>query len=282
MSKLFTIKEFVGHIPFSGGEVETRDVVIPEHWWVLQVGTHFHEEVTRGNLEWEDDEVECQESGYKVVGWQQIDRHVLNRVQSDRRWNNGHSRSRSAMYLLAADEPFGVIREEREDGKLVDGQYFVCARQIHKGELGRRPQIARPKFVREAADHFMGTENRDGQPIAPRNLRRGKKGWARLSEVAKLVGMIPEELIWRYLAFTDCEGPELQVIFGGREKIAGQKLQPGQITRFNEEQLPALFYHDPTEIWIRQGFALTILYLKHFGYEPVLPEEKAAAIALIG
>lgn len=285
MEKLFTIERGLG-VFRADGSPNTDPVTVPDGKWVLEIHSHsFQEHMDDGddvgytpgynNSAWRTN---------KVVGPEPQVRYLLDQDRNRQSWTGGGSTRSSKCQLLVGDQPFGVITDVGEDNASSNtgGRYFSCARQIHKGELGRRPQITRPQFVREAFAGMSEVSGRTGEPIPNRDRRRGKKGWARLAEVAALVGMSSEEMAWRYFAFTDAECPELPVIFGSREQIAGQKIRPEQLARFREDNLPQLFYHDPQEVWIRQGFALTILYLKHFGYEPVLPEEKATAIALLG
>lgn len=288
MSKLYTVAR--GHGVFrADGSPNTDPVTVPDGKWVVEVYAHSF-------AEWEDDDGNpfdpFGDSGFGILSWRTNEvvgpepqiRYTLGAHRNRQHWTGGDSASHSSRQLLVGDQPFGVItEEEREGSDPLDhgGLYFHCARQIHKGELGRRPQIVRPQFVREAPDHFMGEEGRDGQPITARNLRRGKKGWAQLQEVAELVGMDPEEMVRRYYLFTDESAPRLQIMRGGPEVIVGRKIRRDEVEVFYPHAFAELF-GDPRQIWIRQGFALTILYLKYFGYEPVLPEEKAAAIALVG
>lgn len=271
MAKQFTIARGLG-VFRADGNPNTDPVTVPDGKWVLEVFSHSFEE-------WQGDDdgdgLGFSNSAWRtnqVVGSEPATQYPLGRSRNHQHWTGGGSTRSSSRKLLVGDQPFGVITEEREGSDPLDrgGLYFSCARQIHKGELGWRPQINRPLFLREAPDHFMGTENRDGQPIAPRNLRRGKKGWAQLSEVAALVGMTEEEMVRRYFLFTDAGAPRLQVMRGGPEVIVGRKIRRDEVEVFYPDTFAELF-GDLRQIWIRQGFALTVLYLKYFGYIPDLP-----------
>lgn len=276
MDKQFTIKEFLGYVPFAGGQVETRDVVVPDGKWVVEVRTSMDEQVNRN---WEDgsfEGVDVWEKKFSVVGWKLYNPYTLAQSSSHKEDEN----HRSAVYMLVADEPFGVITEELENGVRTGGLHFSCARQVHKGELARRPQITRPQFVRGTFDGINEISGRTNEPIPPRDRRRGKHGWARLSDVAELVGMSRGEMLSRYFAFTHAESPWLDVIIGGRGDIHGRKIAPGQIKSYNNPASHEAWAYElmTQEVWIRQGFALTILYLHYLGYVPPLPHEQVVAV----
>jgi len=176
---------------------------------------------------------------------------------------------------FASDQPFGVITWKTVDGQRVGGEYFYCARQVHRGELGRRPQIKRPQFARQAPEFppfEAGTRQRD--------RRRGKVGWARLADVAKLAGMNACEMVERFFPFTDKRQPKLHVLTErDREHIHCQQLLSGAWQTVSFGELPELFGdHDMSRMWIRAGFAATVLYLRSLGYTPDLPN-KAEAVA---
>ncbi len=182
-------------------------------------------------------------------------------------------------YYLVGDAPFGVIREQRVFGKRDGGLYFSCARQVHKGELGRRPQIVRPQFVREDPGRDLEAVSGNGNRIKARDRRRGKFGWARLTDVAALIKMNEGELLQRYIDFSHAEHVELPVIFADTaEEIRGKRISgfipkdaPRQIQCFGSWQMEELLTRvgrDASKVWIRQGFALTVLYLHHLGHIP--------------
>lgn len=281
MAKRFTVEEYAGQD--QSGRPIKRQVAIPDGKWVVHASTAFSKE------EMWDDSVEgnptctVEERTRRVVGPEPGQKYALDRRHSRRHWRDGSSVYGSSFCLLVGDQPFGVVLEKKEDGQRVEGLWFSCARQIHKGELGRRPQITRPQFAREAPrEDIPEVSNLTGKPIRQRDRRRGKYGWARLADVAALVGMTPEEMVRRYFAFTDAEHPRLQVLFGTREQIHGQRIPWDSWTTFYELGLPQLFDCDPSTIWIRQGFANVVLYLHHFGYIPPLPQEVDIKVAVNG
>jgi hypothetical protein len=189
--------------------------------------------------------------------------------------NDGHGwaiSSRSQTVVLAGDQPFGVISERHEDGQPIGGLYFTCARQVHKGELGRRPKIARPQFAREAPRSVQDISGYTGKPVKARNKRRGKIGWARLTDVARMVELPPEEVVRRFFRFTHAEEPALHALLAeDRDQIHSQKIEYNSWEVFHWENLPALFDRSPETIWVRKGWVMVVLYLHHFGHIPNLP-----------
>lgn len=165
---------------------------------------------------------------------------------------------RSAEWQFVSDKPFGIIEERRQNDKRVGGLYFSCARQIHKGELGRKPELPRlPRFAREAPD-------REGH----------RHGWARFSEVSEIVGMKPIEFICRFAPFADVDdGSTLDFIQAcDRSEIHGKRMQPQKTSFYHLGDMIVRWGLSPDEVWIREGFAKTVLYLNLFGYIPPLPD----------
>ena len=174
------------------------------------------------------------------------------------------------------------------NGRSVGGAYFHCARQVHKGELGRRPEIARPAFARQGRGDILYPKEHNAYraefgapPVSRRDMRRGKKGWARLTDVARIVGMSPEEVVSRYFLFTHAEYPMLDVLFRERrEDIHCQVLPYDAVERFGSSDVVQRLFCRPdfAHAWIRQGFALTVLYLSRFGHVPDPQAETAEPV----
>lgn len=225
-------------------------------------------------------EIISREQSFCVVGCEPSERRLSNRHNLNTGTPSGCITGKLADFFLVGDKPFGVVVEKKETTQSIGkpetvqrGFWFTCARQVHKGELGHRPPITRPQFAHEAPD--LPAANSEGKPISARDRRRGKRGWARLTDVAKLIGKEPEETICRYFPFTDTDSPALQVLFAHkREEIHGQLIPYGSWQTFKLVDIPRLFDRDPAIIWIRQGFANVILYLHYFGHLPSLPEVK--------
>jgi hypothetical protein len=230
-------------------------------WVVPHVGTSYSYEAVydeQGGLLHSERLV----SAYVVVGSEPV-RHVLARSSTRFVAHRGGGSNNA----LVGDRPFGVILTEEENGHEQFGLRFVCARQIHKGELGQRPMIVRPRFAREAPASDAVVSSLTERPIRRRDLRRGKIGWARLADVAALLGMDAKELILRYVRFVHAEHAVLDVHFAERfEEIHGKPAR--QPEHFSAYALEKLFSRDLDTAWIRKGFACTALYLHHLGHVP--------------
>ncbi len=271
MAKQFVIQEFAGRD--ERGQVVYREVEIPDGQWIVFASSFISEEVEYRN---ENPDLNSSEvRSYTIVGPAPQMRYIHDRSSNRRDYSNGFHRSRYGCSWLVGAEPFGIICDKKENGRRVGELWFSCARQVHKGELGRRPVIARPQFARPAFE--FSTEKLSpvtGKPFKARDRRRGKEGWARLTDVAELAHLAPKELVRRYFDFADHGGPCLQVLFAARrEEIHCQAVRHGSWQTFGLDDLPALFDRDPSTIWIRQGFALAVLYMRSFGYVPPLQNQ---------
>lgn len=266
-----------------GTECPTTEMIeITDGWWVTRVLTAYREE-DEWNL--------CDDNGpggrktvnrttYLVVGPGPTEEILLSQHR-DSRHSYGYKRSsRFSSLLLVGDQPFGAVQQEFEDGQMVGGQYFACARQIHKSELGRRPLIRRPRFAREAPTSDAVVSFSTGRPISTRNRRRGENGWARVAEVAKLARMNPGDMLAAFMPFTDTEHPHLDLLLDREAKdIIGRVIRTKDITRFSADQLNSLRALEPATAWMRKGLALTILYLRYFDYTPApIAKEPATAV----
>ncbi|MFC1787715.1 hypothetical protein ACFLZY_00650 [Patescibacteria group bacterium] len=246
-------------------------MTIPDGQWVV-LGVYSFSETERS---WEDDcegEEYCyhRSSRFEIVGAEPR-RILMDQSRSNKHYHNDSFSRTSAVYAFVGDEPFGVVTWQIENGA-EGGWYFTCARQIHKGELGRRPEMVRPQFAREAPLVFPDEEGQvspiTGKPIKARDRRRGKTGWARLRDLSYVTDLDPRELVERYFDFTHSEYPALQVLFAtSREEIHGQEVKYNSWQTFRADQLDELFEHDLTTIWVRKGWASVVLYLHHFGYQ---------------
>lgn len=252
------------------GKKKEREVVVPDGKWVLPASYYSFIEYEDGGGEISD----CRD--YSLIGPAPSERLICDRDHRDQSWDTGWSSSRSEHALLVGDQPFGAIFEEKRDGMRSGGLYFSCARQVHKGELGRRPQIARPKFAREAPLSTAEVSTLTEKPIPARDRRRGEIGWACVADVARLVNREPQRMMEEFFVFTHAENPALQVLADRAfAEVNGKRVALGSWWNVRESDLPDFFtVHNPSRMWIRKGFAMTILYLNHFGYRG---EEKAPA-----
>lgn len=167
------------------------------------------------------------------------------------------------------DRPFGYV--------VADGHCdrprlrLVSARQVHKGELGRGVPTLQLTYVRQP---YRPNERPN---LSARDQRRGR-GWVMLSELAELtVGYNPNEWTklvlgyWAYSGHLSYEfgrpngtlvdtmwGSKLDITFGDQEEVS-----------MTYDQFASA---DPSELWIRRGFAYTILRLRSLGVKLEVPQ----------
>jgi hypothetical protein len=238
-------------------------ITVPDGMWVAEVESSDYLEVFDRYGENDLGEFESVNSReYEVIGVENFKRHTLD-CHSRGGYSYGSKSSWSHSLIVSdRDHPFGIVCWQTEYNMVMPGRYFICARQIHKGELGSKPKINRPKFARQASEPYrFGHQKKVHQ-----------HGWARLVDVTRLCCLPADaagDLILTYFAFTDAEYPRLDVIIAEREEIHGQPLSHGRIRRLEKDEIGFLRTHELDQIWIRQGFAVTLLMLRHFGYAPV-------------
>lgn len=199
--------------------------------------------------------------GYEVIG---------GRPQAIELSRSSWQLTSTSCHLLVSARPFAVALVESETGDSLPGRRLKVARQVYKGELGATPPMAKPKFAIEG-------------PYPRRDRRSNKSGWARLTEVAAMVGLTPEQMLWDYWSFIDYEWRSESESSAGRsrgleiveavtrDEIHNHQLDSSRIKRFWREEIVQLTPtgdHPWGQYWIRKGTANTILYLHHFGYVP--------------
>lgn len=247
--------------------------------WVVPVITGSRgEEINDEEVAFDDSRYE-ENWLYEIVGPKPMSAHVLERTGSGGRYSEGgRSWCYRSHHLLVGDAPFGLILITEENGKRSPYLSFEPARQVHKGELGRYPEYPRPEYAREGRDaDELAWKNENlpegVKPYTRRNLRRHHARWARLVDVAALIGVPPEYLVRAFYPFADSRGYGLPVLFAEkREEIHGQILPYRSEKRFTELDFPALFDRNPETIWVRQGFAKTVLCMVALGYVPPAPK----------
>ncbi len=172
--------------------------------------------------------------------------------------------------LLVGTDPFGIVECRKEGWEMHQGRYFVASRFVHKnGRLGPKPEIEKPEFAVE------GNYGR-------RDHRRNATAWARLTDVARLIGMSPLETVLAHFDFTDREEPRFHVTFAkDRSEIHGKVLTPEQIVTVERRKILDFlgFSMDVAgglkNVWVRKGWAMTVLYLQHFGWKSPALEVRA-------
>lgn len=189
-----------------------------------------------------------------------------------------HSATRT---LFINPEPFGCVTADgsevvvapgvgRQSGRL----RLSCARQIHQSELGRTVPIPRINYVRQAFESGQKPNVRK-----PRERRRSNLGWVRLTDLATAANMNPADIVQKFWMFsghlnhwTDGTGQSGQngsllldmIMTADPADIAGK--YPSVISA-NWEQSKRDVDATPEIIWVRRGFAYTVLRLLALGYE---------------
>jgi hypothetical protein len=172
--------------------------------------------------------------------------------------------------LLYSTTPFALIEPAwGDDSYLVGphGFYLNRARQIHKGELGRYVEVELPLVARELREKGSN-----------RSRKRGD-GWVKLPEVVEMSGLTIEQVVldhWMFVEARDRSGyvaeykdVRIELILGDRDQIhkrivpASLKLNP---SKAEFEAMLADDTFDWSQIWIRRGFARTVLLLNRYGW----------------
>lgn len=244
------------HLYYDGDEyvIEESPLVVPNGKWVME------RPLISGYWSW-------------LVG---IDYSELEQVTLHSLYGDSH-------ILYISDKPFGYVVADGED---VDRLVYPAevkssghktldyARQVWKGELGRGVRTAALDYVRQplASSRGLGMKARE--------RRRGQYGWVKLSDLGEMsgCGYNPDkdvELILGYWQFSghrnyrhyenDQDGGQLvDVAWGSRLDIKLGDAEFKSVTReqFREEG------SDTSELWVRRGFAYTILRLQALGVKP--------------
>lgn len=173
---------------------------------------------------------------------------------------------------IICDKPFGYVMVENDDDVDLSKapreplpnahRMFICARQVHKGELSRGVPLRKEiGYVRA------------------RDKKRGN-GWVCLSDLSRAADLDAEDLIFGYWQFSghrnyrwyenDQDGGQLVdvVIAWTADDIEHKTPQVQSFTR--EQMRKHLFWSTDQNVWVRRGFAFTILRLLALGYMPAM------------
>jgi len=261
MGKSFVAKEVVGDTSV------TRNVVIADGMWVVEAT-----ESASHTSFWDDqsltligpDGFSDTSEKFRIVGTEPT-RHILSRHQGSyshgpaegSRYSTTGSSSHTR-YLLVSNVPFGIIIEQ-SDGR--PGLLrFESARQIHLGELGRFVPIERPHIVYEP------------------ERQEGKRGWARLTDIASAVNLDPKSMITGFSPFglltplLLVENPT-QIETMDAEKALQNSRWLLRRAQFEVHPKDPSFWENLSSVWIAERFACDILRLHALGYVP--PQQTA-------
>lgn len=181
--------------------------------------------------------------------------------------------------LYVSDKPFGFIAAEdgeyvrgHDEARLVGNLRLYSARQIHKGEL-TQSGVPFPKLTLVREDPSLARKY--GNFPRGRSQKRNHARWARLVDAVTASGLPDMELIhayWRFIGFSvdhahDRHGTFLHVVYGNAEEVSSpdRKIEYYSRSEFDQSLWWTEKYH---EMWIRAGFAKTILQLLELGVTP--------------
>lgn len=190
-----------------------------------------------------------------------VDQSEVEGVVLDSRFGGMH---RFYSMLYVCDRPFGFVRKDMPEGQSrIDGSnayrhYLVYARQIHKGELGFGVPIPRPEYTRVLEG-------------------RREYGWVRLEHLGELAtGYRVQDWIDLVLGYWPFSGhlryENYQVAGTLVDVIMADNLNVSEDDEDVVALTPAEFVLRAgacaSDIWIRRGFAFTILRLLALGVQP--------------
>jgi hypothetical protein len=191
-----------------------------------------------------------------------LERHELEELEY-------HDKDGRYHRLVVGYKPFGLVGTDPEGRKTL-----VYSRQVWKGELGRGVRIPTLDYVRQPLASHRGLG------MKARERRRGQYGWVKLADLGEMsgCGYRPDkevELIldywqfsghrnYRYYENNQDGGQLIDVAWGSRLDIETGNAEFKSLTReqFREE------CSDTSEVWVRRGFAYTILRLHALGVQP--------------
>jgi hypothetical protein len=172
---------------------------------------------------------------------------------------------------LVCDRPFGSVVSDYGDVRKV----LVCAHQIHKGEVGMAVRIPALRYVRQAAiKPYIGMHERD--------RRRSNLAWVRFTDLATAARVSPERMrqivanCWQFsghLFYPDDYPPQptdtlIDITFAlDEDEIKGKVPQERSVGRAAFRSFAA---EEPETLWLRRGFAATILRLLALRYMPAM------------
>lgn len=186
--------------------------------------------------------------------------------------------------LYISDKPFGWITAEEED---VDKTVYPpvpngrrrlrYAQQIHKGELGQGVPVERLPYVRQAY------EDHQKPSVRHAHERRRGYGWVRLADLVEATGLSYGDIVFGYWDYSGHKnypiydnGQEGGMLLDVVNAVTGLEIE-GRTPRVHSMTQGAMFerlssfsdcWPSIEEIWVRRGFAYTVLRLQALGVQP--------------
>ncbi len=191
-------------------------------------------------------------------------------------------------WTLVADRPFVAVHFRDHDewkGDLAKlHRRMTTARQMHKGELGQRPELVRkPKTIQSLIPdpdkgHWNNSDPNDPEYIHP-NLN-----WVELSELVEIVELNAEEIIRGFAGFSPSTyyTPNVPLLRGMLRQedmvrvyvddvpksFCGGEIQWGNNNAVPLTSLQQVTNRNDGKVWVPQSFAYTVIRLVQFGYRP--------------
>ncbi len=187
---------------------------------------------------------------------------------------------RGVRYALGiSDKPFGYVVTD-EDGvdqmayppaiKPDGRKILVCARQIYKGELGHTVPIERLSYIRQALEPGES-------PSIRRRRKHGQRGWIRLTELAAATNLSVEDIVFSYWGYSghrnywfyhkDQKGGQLlDIVVAASPTDIKHKCPTVHST--TQSEASHLIHEFVEDLWVRRGFAYTVLRLLALGIRP--------------
>lgn len=191
--------------------------------------------------------------------------------------------------LYISDKPFGFIVADEED---VDQSVYPpvpngrrrlrYAQQIHKGELRRGVPIERLPYARQAY------EDNQKLSVTKAHQRRRGYGWVRLNDLSDAAGLRNRDVVFGYWNYSghvnyrsysneQVDGVLLDIVRAtSMDEIEGCVPVVFSLTQFEAGELLGGWneHHFYTgDVWVRRGFAYTVLRLVALGVQPGVPQQ---------
>lgn len=236
-----------------------RPLVMPVRWWSQVVGVKANE-VSAALL-----------SERQTISERQTTPKDYGYASHEQNWR------------LVSDKPFVVVHAR--DGDKYLRHQMSSARQMHKGELGRRPPLVRKPQVlpSEIPDPDNGHWTKDYENYVQPDLN-----WVELNELAEIIGLKAEEIIAGFASFSpstfyEPNVPILASFHGDLRRSGiirayvgkppktfceGERYWGGESV-FDSSQLPSFMSRVSREngkVLVPQSFAYAVIRLVQFGY----------------
>lgn len=194
--------------------------------------------------------------------------------------------SREETWQIVADKPFVIVTGRERDecaGDLAQLRHsLVCAKQMHKGEFGRKPELAnKPRVFRSRVSDPDEAEvvSRVEEEL---EVQRSSINWVNLQELANLVQMSSEDVLRTFAGFSDSTyyEPNVPILCGAFAtknitrvythilplSFCWGEAQLGGSQAIHLDGFSELVEQHGTHLWVPQSFAHAVLRLVQFGY----------------